>query len=222
MKSDFIKTIPLLLIAALCVSVASYSVKLGIGGLYAKAVENELNYLPASLDKVGATDAMKLKGQFVNRMLSWTSDSPQYQILAGYYQSYMGRLMDDQSLIKAGFQSMKKSAEQRPLWPDSYVQQAYLLANEEAPLASVIDMIDKALYVGPYEKSTAEAIMRIYFSEWENLEARERIIASRVILNANNYRINYLELRKLISRYKHKDRVCNLLAFNSMQIKECI
>jgi hypothetical protein len=215
------KKIPLLLISIICIGVAYQSVKLGVGSLYAKAAENELRSLPVSLSDDGIADTNELKGQFVSKMIDWVPDSPQYQILAGYYQSYMGRLYNDQSLIDTGLESMKNSAELRPLWPDSYIQQAYLRSNEEAPLDSVIHMIDKASHVGPYEKSTAEAIMRIYFSKWKNLKARERTQASRVVLGAQKHGINYWELREFISRYEHKNRICNLLGFNGIQIKEC-
>ncbi len=221
MNSQFTKNIPLYLLAALCLGVVSYSVKLGIGSLYAKAAENELHHMPVSLNEEGAENAMQLKQQFVERMLSWNPDSPQNLLIAGYFQSYMGWLTSDPSLTGKAMESMQYSAEQRPLWPESYIQRAYLLANTEASPDAAIAMLNKASAVGPYEGSTAEAIMRIYFSKWDQLSAPDRILASRVVLNAGEHGVGYWELRKFISGFSHKERVCNLLKFNGIYNKEC-
>lgn len=221
MKCQFIKYIPFVVIAALSLGVVFYSIKFGVGSLYTKAVENELGVLPASIYTEDARKSLDQKNQFTNSMLSWNSESPHSLVLAGYFQFYLGGLSGDDELIRKGTEYVDQSAALRPLWPEPYIQRAYMLENLGAPLVEVVENVERAAYVGPYEKSTAQAILNIYFANWLILETPQRIEASKVVLRSEDYGIRQWRLRQFINKSPYKQRICNLLKFNGIAYKEC-
>jgi hypothetical protein len=221
MRSQIIKTTPLLLIGLLCIGVAFYSVKMGVGSLYAKAVSNELRSLSSSLKDSRAEGEMEKKMQFVESMLFWDSDSPHALTQAGFFIEHKGRLLDDQKLKEQSERYFDQTVELRPLWPEAYIQKAYLLAELGASMDEVAEQIEKAVYVGPYERSTAKAMLNLYFANWEKLIPEQKIQVSRVLLRHGKYSIGYWELRQLISISPNKDKMCNLLKFNGINYREC-
>ena len=134
MKFKIKQLIPLFVIGVLSVGVMYYSVKLGVGGIYTKAVTNEIKNMPLSIESEGAAESIEHKQQFIESMLSWNSASPHNLIMAGYFKTYLGRLSDDKELTESGTELFEQAIALRPLWPEPYIQKAYTGASEGIPL----------------------------------------------------------------------------------------
>ena len=159
---------------------------------------------------------------FADELLMMNSSNPDVLELLGYVAktNYWDGNDPENSLLKAG--KMYRSASQiRPLFSNSYVEVAYVLTYQNQSFDDVSQQLALAEHFGPYQASTARAGIDILFSNWAQLDTKQRLQAMNYFTEHAKYGLHRFDLNDLIAVSLEKEKLCSVANFIELKLSSC-
>ncbi|WP_325892090.1 hypothetical protein [Grimontia sp. NTOU-MAR1] len=136
-------------------------------------------------------------------------------VLFDQWMSYLEKkdetYLDSQSL-------MQTSTHIRPTWSNTYVELAKLSESKRERDR----YIHLASLFGPYAPSSRLLMIEDTFTKWEKADLDEQVLASKHLVSLARIWRHREALETMISYSSAKQRMCNLLAFNTIRVKACV
>lgn len=135
-------------------------------------------------------------------------------VLFDQWVSYLNQrhktYLDSQSLLQT-------STHIRPTWSNTYVELAKVSESE----SERDRYINLASLFGPYAPSSRLLMIEDTFTSWEKADLDKQVLASQHLVSLARIWRHREALDTMISYSPAKQRMCNLLAFNTIKVRAC-
>jgi hypothetical protein len=205
-----------------------FAIQLGTGSLFKLGLDNELARIEQQRLTLSDADRVTQMGtinQLTEKMLSWDGYNPDHRMTAGYVEILNSF---SESNLKRSYQSLELSAQYnqqsinlRPLYSDTFSQQAYVMEYQDQPFADIANVLMYSQKFGPFEPSTAQVGLDIFFSHWLELNKDQRLLAVSYLTAHDRYGITLGKLDNLISTSVNKNKMCNVAHFARISLRSC-
>ncbi|MEF1173960.1 hypothetical protein [Vibrio sinaloensis] len=137
--------------------------------------------------------------------------------LASLWQQYINSKGESYETSERYF---KLSISIRPTWPNSYVElsKIYMFNKDNVNFEKYRLLANK---FGPSYPPTKMLNVNYVFSSWDERSRKEQVDAARQLLELTNNWGYRTQLDKMIHNSRGKQRICNILVFNDVNISEC-
>lgn len=214
-----------ILILSLTLSVVSLSAV--IGHLTLLRIDSEIKLLSGSNESLRST-SMTVPDGTIQQFLFWSENNPDGLELIATYNSMLAWNAENQDDIVAAsnywqmaLEYSRQAQHKRPLLASAYLQSAEILWRRGAEYEEIVALLELAQKMSPYDKYVGLFSLELYFAHWSSLENEDRLKAIGYLFNAKDYRIFNWDLERIVSRSPQKNRTCNLLSFNNINLRTC-
>jgi hypothetical protein len=215
---------------ALCVALIYSATQFGMSSLFKIGLENEIDAYDrqrVSLTSDDQAHRLTIINQLSNQLMNWDGHNPDHLALAAYVSimNYFSHADDNelnaQTALEQSASYNQLSYDSRPLYSDTYAQQAYVMSYQHKPADEILSIFSMAQKFGPYESSTALAGLDILFAHWRDLSRDQRVKAVSYLTASNRYGVNYAQLNDLVATSAEKQKLCNVSRFAQLKLRAC-
>jgi hypothetical protein len=207
------------------------SVHFGTSSLYQIGLENEIDQYTDFMFNADVNDPQfEAQAQtqrdtiddIAANLLEMNPSNPEVVALLAYIATshYWDGDETNQSLSRAR-ELHQMASHLRPIYSDTYAEQAYNLVYQNQPFELVIEQLELAQRFGPFEASTARAAIDILFAHWPALSGAQRLQAMQYVTKYELYGLHRLDLNHLIETSLQKEKLCNVARFVQLDLRTC-
>lgn len=212
-------------IVLLALIVIGFSSQAIMGNLYNKVLISEIANVKSQHQGPDANKVIDGVEESLKGMLDWDSGNPDYLINASYISYLLSKVAptetEQHEFLDQAIYYLDLSIQQRPLYPDAYIQKADLLGYRGDDISKVYEVLEKAYRFGQYEKGTAEVSIKRLFAHWEQLTNKQKMVALRFITHHDEFGIPDWRLNEIIKFSPQKEQLCNVAVLSDVRLWTC-
>jgi hypothetical protein len=215
-------------LVALCATLIYSATQFGVSSLFKVGLENEIDTFDRQAGQY--TEAKRVEklttiNRLSDQLIDWDGNNPDHLALSAYVaiMNYFASSDDvsAQAALELSASYNQHSYDSRPLYSDTYAQQAYVMSYQHKPANEILRTFSFAQQFGPFESSTALAGLDILFAHWRDLSTYQRVQAVSYLTASNRYGVNYAQLNNLVATSADHQKLCNVARFARLKLGSC-
>jgi hypothetical protein len=215
-------------LVALCVTLIYSATQFGVSSLFKVGLENEIDTFDRHIGQY--TDAKRVEhlttiNRLSDQLIDWDGDNPDHLALSAYVAIMNYFASSDEASARTALELSasynQHSYDSRPLYSDTYAQQAYVMSYQHKPTNEILRTFSFAQKFGPFESSTALAGLDILFAHWSGLNTQQRVQAVSYLTASRRYGLRMAQLNDLVATSADKQKLCNVARFAQLKLGSC-
>lgn len=214
--------VPALLLAATSIALTYFAASFGAASLYGSAIEQtQIRWKEQGTISPPSEEEIQNSKKLIDALLEIQPNHPYYLSLAASHYAWLSFLHQNPELLTNSINFESQALKNRPTWSQSYSQLARYAWQKQLGLNQISTYLQHAEQFDPHGPHSSKSYLEIGLAHWTQLSSSQQIKVARILLKQPSSRKDRTEIESIITRSPAKQRACNLLKFNNINLHTC-